>query len=164
MISAADKATVLDEATVLRRNSSLNKQLSDMQLRSVNVEGDGNCFFRALSLCMVGHQENHLTLRQQAARYIASCVASSSSVDHVALRKHAADVMQGGTWVGEDVIMAMTECLQRQIHVFMYVDSNGTSPAIYSPSSNATKLAPLRIAFYEPGHYQSVIDLNNLNH
>ena len=164
VISATDKATVLDEATVLCRNSSLNKQLSDKHLRSVNVEGDRNCFFWALSLCMVGYQRNHIALRQAAAKYIASCVTCSSSADYVALRKHAADVMKGGTWVGEDVILAMAECLERQMHVFMYVDSNGSSPKIYSLSTDSTKQAPLRIALYEPGHYRSVVDINSTPH
>ena len=164
MISAADKATVLDEAIVLCRNSSLNKQLSDKHLRSVNVEGDGNFFFRALSLCIVDHQRNHIALRQAAAKYIASRVTRSSSADHVALRKHAADVMKGGTWVREDVILAMAEYLEWQIHVFMHVDGNGSLPKIYSPSTNSTKQASLRIAFYEPGHYRLVFDINSTPH
>ena len=102
-------------------------------MRCANVEGDENCFFRALSLCiiMVDHQRNHIALRQVAAKYITSCVTCSSSADYVALSKHAADVMKGDTWVGEGVILAMAECLERQIYVFVYVDGNGSSPKIY---------------------------------
>ena len=72
--------------------------------------------------------------------------------------------MKGGTWVGEDVILAMAECLERQILVFMYVDGNGSSPEIFSPSTDSTKKAPLRIAFYKPGHYRSVIYTNSTSH
>ena len=38
----------------------------------------------------------------------------------------------------------------------MYIDANGISLKIYSPSSGPTKGTSLLIAFYEPGHYMSV--------
>ena len=97
-----------------------------------------------------------MALRQSVAKYIASQVDSSSSSDHVALRKRASDIMKGGTWAGEDIILYAVDYLQREIYVFMYIDTNGTSSKIYSPSSGPTKDTLLLIAFYEPGHYMSV--------
>ncbi len=111
---------------------------------------------------MHGHQRKHMELRQAVANYIVSHSNCSSVEDRTELRRYAADVMRGGVWVGEDIVLAMARCLQRDIHVYTVI---GSSPMIYTPLEKITSgapvasAAPLRVAFYEPGHYKAVQSL-----
>ena len=40
--------------TIIARNKSVNKQISDMKLRTVSIIGDGDYFFRSISMCIYG--------------------------------------------------------------------------------------------------------------
>ena len=53
------------------RNLALNKQLSELELRSIDVIGDGNCLFRAVSKVIYGSENRYGHLRQQAANIVA---------------------------------------------------------------------------------------------
>ena len=99
MINAANQPSVLDLGTIRCRNNQVDRQLLVNMLRSVSVEGDGNCFFRALSVDIHGHEKDHINLRHTAAKFIASQASSKSPEDCVALRQHAANVMRSGTWL-----------------------------------------------------------------
>ena len=68
-----------------------------------------------------------------------------------AIRKSADAIKSDGSWAGEDAILAAADYLRQEIHVF--VSSPKISPVIYSLSSDVSVSAPLKVAFYEPGHY-----------
>ena len=160
MINAANQLSVLDHETIRCRNNQIDKQLLVNMLRSVNVEGDKNCFFRALSVGIHGHEKDHINLRHIATKYIASQTSGKSPEDCIALRQHTANVMRSDTWPREDVSLATANCQQGEIGVFMYVEPNGTSPKIYSPPlATILNQPPLQIAFNEPGHYRCVARL-----
>jgi hypothetical protein len=129
------------------------------------VIGDGNCFYRAVCVAINGSQDSHASLRKQLADYVSSLPASSDAC--VPLKRLAADIQKAGSWAGEDVILATANFLQRPLHV--YCASGITSPMVYTPEQSITRPQPLHIvnkststpiniAFYEPGHYQAVID------
>ena len=52
--------------------------------------GDGNCFYRAVCVCVNGSQDAHATLRKQLAVYVKSLSASSDAC--VPLKRLAADI------------------------------------------------------------------------
>ena len=78
----------------MRRNTALSKQLRDRQLRNVDVAGDGNYFFRALSVGMVGHQNNHMAIRQSVAIHVASQFDCGTADDLLARHQMAAVIME----------------------------------------------------------------------
>ena len=45
------------------RNSDFDRQLANRGLASVDVRGDGNCLFRAISMYLYGREGDHCTLR-----------------------------------------------------------------------------------------------------
>ena len=58
-----------------------------------------------------------------------------------------------------DIIVAMANCLRRDICVYMYVGVGGTSPNVYSPhlaDGEQLRGPPVLVAFNEPGHYRYV--------
>ena len=79
----------------------------------------------------------------------------TSSADFESFRQLAASVSKDRKWVGEDVIVATANYMQRQIQA--YFASATASSLKYSPQL-ATLLSTLSIliAFYEPGNYRVV--------
>ena len=142
------------------RNAALEKHLDDDQLISTDVKGDGSCFYWAVSLSINGHPDGHVDLRRAVANYFVSQSNSSSSPeDVIAVRQYAAEILREDKWAGEDIIMAMANCLRRDICVYMYVGVGGTSPNVYSPhlaDGEQLRGPPVLVAFYEPGHYRYV--------
>ena len=51
-------------------NSDLGRRLSSLGLSSVEMEGDGNCQFRALADQLFGHQKHHAVTRQAAVEHM----------------------------------------------------------------------------------------------
>ena len=77
--------------------------------------------------------------------------------DAAAVRRRIDKIATDGNWVGEDIILAMADYLQRQICVFFASDT--VSPLINSPTASDTcgvVSDPIRIAFYEPSHFRAV--------
>ncbi len=153
---ASAQPTRLDDRTIKERIHALDSQLRNKQLTTQDVAGDGNCLFRALSVCLYGHENEHTVLRASIAKHILS---DNSSVmpRYGELSKHVNNISKNGVWVGESVIVAAADYLQREIDV--YIAAASVSPLVYSPHPEATQNSPLRLAFYEPGHFRAVHDL-----
>ena len=132
-------------------------QLYVEHLQAANVFGDGNYFFRALSVCLHGHQSNHSSLRKLVASYVSKQSDAARPADRAALRCRAQEIAADGFWPGEDIMLAASNCLQRPI--LIYVAHGTSSPIQYLPSSSIStlSLSPMRIAFIELGHYMAVI-------
>jgi hypothetical protein len=122
-------------------------------LSVTDVAGDGNCFYRALSVSIYGHQNEHTALRKSIAQHVLKQSENSTTMDYRALQRRALDIAKDGSWAGEDSILAAANFLQRPIHVYV---AAVCSPLIYVPSSPLVCCLPILIAFYEPGHYRSL--------
>lgn len=48
--------------------SNFEREIND-ELKCINVLGDGNCFYRALSVCLTGDENNHLNIRKLMAEF-----------------------------------------------------------------------------------------------
>ena len=82
----------------------------------------------------------------------------SATSGATAARRRIDEITIGGNWVSKDVILAMADYLQRQICIFLA--SNTASPLTYSLTALDTYGVvndPIRIAFYEPGHFWAVV-------
>lgn len=123
-------------------------------MHAIDVLGDGNCFFRSLSVCMYGHQNSHDNIRQSVSRSIINQASSAPPSERAALLQRAEYVSTTKAWPGEDVIIATAVCLQRLLHI--YVAGGSAAPLVYSPDTAPADSSPLLLAFYEPGHYRSV--------
>ena len=154
MLNAANQPTAVDPVAAQRRNNDLQQQLNIKHLYTIDVSGDGNCFFRSLSVSMHGHQNEHGALRAAIACHIHKESDGLVGPDRDVLRQRAADIGKSGTWATEDIILAAADCLQRPIHV--YVAAARSSPLVYSPTQLQAARSPLLLAFFEPGHYRSV--------
>ena len=160
----------MDNDTAVLRNAAVQAMLRDMRLMSVNVTGDGNCFYRALSLILHGNEDHHTELRRSIADHLTrnyNCIFNvSDNLTHsgnISIEQHIQRMRLDGVWAGEEAILAAANFLQRELHVFKYITSAVASPAVYTPASGSCLGSPLRIAFLEPGHFHAVFDDTNSN-
>lgn len=103
------------------------RQLFATELQVIEVVGDGNCFFRCLSVGLDGHQENHASLHKLVTYNIAEQADTTHPDDRAALLLRSQEVTTIRFWPG-DVMPAVADALQRPIHI--YVD-HFTSPIQY---------------------------------
>ena len=142
------------------RNESVNRQLYKDHLRTIAVQDDGNCFFRSLSMCLFGHQNNHNDLRKTLSNHIRSQAEAAPPADRAVLIRRAADIAKCCVWVTEDVIVAAADYLRRNINI--YISATQSSPLVYPPSTSPVGDS-LTIASYEPSHYMAVTKDNPLS-
>ena len=159
IISAASTSAVLTADDIRTRNDDVMRQLSAKHLQAVDVCSDGNCFFRALSVCLNGHQDNHSSLRKLIASHVLKQAEAAHPADRAALRQRAQEVAADGFWPGEDIVLAASDFLKRPILV--YAAHGNSSPIQYLPSSSINTLSPISVAFFEAGHYMAVISALN---
>ena len=132
------------------------------------MDGDGNCFFRSIAVIISGQQSQHGQLRQSVANHIRSnyesIFAHADAVvnDIEAACKCADNISKLGTWAAEDAILATAHYLQRAILV--HVGSKQSSPLAYTPTNVSPAKEPIRIAFYEQGHYRPVFRRDMASH
>ena len=158
LFSAVKQPANLDSTTVQQRNVCVVKQFSDKHLRSIDVVGDGNCLYRAISLSVYGSQSEHGELHKAIASHMLDKspaifdTGGLSPSDVVNLRNHAHFLLRNGEWGGEEVLVTAADFLQRNIKVY----SIAGMPNVYSPVTGPACHQPISLAFYESGHYHSV--------
>ena len=154
----------LSNSTIGEHNLSIEKQLVKKGLLSYDVIGDGNCFFRSVSVTLNGNEDSFASLRKSIITYMAADVSLSisdvSPDDNLPINKHINNIKNNGIWVGEDVVLATSKFLHRELHV--YIAAEASSPLICAPSTLDQSLPPISLAFYEPGHYCAVLSKANV--
>ena len=143
---------------IISRNTAVDKQIKIKQLITVDVVGDGNCFFRFVAMSVYGCQSRHSQLRAAVALSMLSMMGDGCqhTDDVLAYRRRVDEISKDGNYAGEEAILATAKYLQRSICVFMASDT--ASPLTYSPpvSVTTTNGGSNHIAFHEPGHYLAV--------
>ena len=134
-------------------------RLSDDKLCAVDICGDGNCFFRSLSICMYANEKNHGMLRKKIVQYmIDDCYMSADQLcadDKKEILQQLYLLRKNGSWVGEDVIVAAATYLKQTVKVY---SAAGNSPLlIYDPLGVTTSDSALPLAFFETGHYKAAL-------
>jgi hypothetical protein len=158
----------LDDATIKERNDTVEQTLASLGLQSVDVMGDGNCQFRAMSVGVYGDESHHSELRMRTASHMALNYQSlfktsdTSLNDTEKVNMSVNRIKRDKEEVGQETILTAADLLQRQLHIYRFVTPPGTTPEIYSPI-NKPVYPPIALAFYEPGHYRAVKSIAVLN-
>ena len=130
----------------------------------MDVFADGNCYLRAVSVCQYNNESGHLELRKSIVNHILELASAgdtlpgiSMDVEGPSVRQELDNMMQIGTWAGEDMIATTAAFLRRPVQVYTFTSVLDASPLIYpSPVQQALDVHPIRVAFYLPGHYRAV--------
>ena len=93
-------------------------------LRSTDVIGDGNCFYRALALGLHGDESHHFRLRQITARHFDAqfqVIFGSNrltAADKDAIHRRSLVLATDRKEVGEEAIKTAADWMQRSIEVY----------------------------------------------
>ena len=104
IFQVASSPSEINVTDVHNRNAKLDKQLALKGFTSINVSGDGNCLFRALSISIYGHEFNYSFLRSSVAQHILDHAACMATKDAEACRKLVNTMAQKGKRISEDVL------------------------------------------------------------
>ncbi len=159
LAAAAIRASEQHELEMANRHRNLEQRLQALQLTTVDVFGDGNCFYRAACFSLHGNDKHFATLRQDVADHIKRSgsilggLVDTSPDDGQPFSDHVLSVSGNGVAVGEDAIVALANVCRREVHVYIaYAD-----PLIYKPNDGIIVGNPVSLAFFEPGHYRAVV-------
>lgn len=135
------------------------------------VQGDGNCFFRALSKEIYGSEDCHYELRQTIVDLMAGHRAEFEQFTDACTQSfadHVEEMRQFGVWATTAEIYAASTLLQRDIYVFS-PDHTGNqySWLHFSPcfphSNNITSSCPqcyITVCHTNGNHYDTVTPLD----
>ncbi|KAL5014298.1 hypothetical protein ScPMuIL_008568 [Solemya velum] len=87
---------------------------------TVAVAGDGNCFFRAMSMIMTGSESSHMELRHAVLKHVArhpECYRSFLT-SRGGMRTYLTDMRQSGEWATDREILATATMLKVVIEVY----------------------------------------------
>ena len=109
---------------IISRNADVDKQIKKRQLITVEVLGDGNCFFRAVAMSVYGDQSRHAQLRAAVALSMLSTMGDECqhTDDVLAYHRRVNEISKDGNCVGEEAILATAHYLQWPICVFIASD------------------------------------------
>lgn len=129
-------------------------------LEVVEMEGDGNCLFRAVSLQVYGDCSMHLEVRRRCLDFMArevdhfrDFVADEDFAEYIARKR------MEGVHGNHAEIQAMSELYNRCIEVFVPDDQRGVVEPInifHSEYKNGD--APIRLCYMDGNHYDAIVD------
>ncbi|CAF4003927.1 unnamed protein product, partial [Rotaria sordida] len=137
---------------------SLTEQLKVLNLRTIAIIGDGNCFFRAISHQLFGNQTYHRRLRSDAITYIrrnSSAFESFVSGEDNTIDDYIFRMKKENTYADHLIIMATTTILNQNIIIHEY----GKRPLLIPGSDYIDRQLHISYNPYNQ-HYESVKDFD----
>ena len=158
---------ILSSMNLCDRAQYLDYYLNELGFKIIDVKGDGNCLFRALSILLFNIEDNHFLLRKLVAELIESRGFENSKYYRILFNTkqefemYIKSLYTPGNYdhEQEEVMMAIAELCHCEVHVYMF-KSEMIEPKVYKPFSNLLQESSqlLRIAYYEyEKHYKAVV-------
>ncbi|CAL2029251.1 unnamed protein product [Caenorhabditis brenneri] len=108
-------------------------QQSDVPTKRIKILADGNCFYRAISWCLTGTEDNHASLRRATAKYLENNeVTFKKFCEGVDYKEFVNTMKSDGEWSGSCEIFAMASMLN--VKIFTYLGKCGWRS--HSPINN----------------------------
>ena len=153
---------VISPDDISKRTSDLENRPKSRHLLPIDVNEDGNCFYRAISFLTTGHQENHLSLRQSVADYIESqgeLFGGILNISKSVFGKYVSSLRSTGNYdyVVETTVLAVADLFRCEVYIHIAC----TEPLTYKSHDNIIEHSPIQLAFFEPAHYKAIVDIDN---
>lgn len=133
--------------------TSFKDQLKAMGLTLREVQGDGNCLFRALNDQVEGHTRNHLRYRYETVQYMKEHRTDFEPFveDEVPFDQHLHNLGQPGTYAGNDAIVAFA-----RLHELVIVIHQLNTPLWQVKGTDKPNATELHLSYHNGDHYNSV--------
>ncbi|EEC04757.1 putative OTU domain-containing protein [Ixodes scapularis] len=128
-------------------------QLKAMGLTLREIQGDGNCLFRALNDQLEGHTRNHLKYRYETVQYMKEHRNDFEPFveDDVPFDQHLYNLGQPGTYAGNDAIVAFA-----RLHELVIVIHQLNTPLWQVKGTDKPNAVELHLSYHNGDHYNSV--------
>lgn len=128
-------------------------QLKAMGLTLREIQGDGNCLFRALNDQLEGHTRNHLKYRFETVQYMKEHRSDFEPFveDEVPFDQHLHNLGQPGTYAGNDAIVAFAK-----LHELVIVIHQLNTPLWQVKGTDKPNATELHLSYHNGDHYNSV--------
>ena len=137
----------------------LETRLSNLDRTAIDVGGNGDCFFRAVSHQLYGNPNNHFYLRSVVVQYLVHNPEQfiESNTEH-SWQDYLQRMSNQGTWADAIIIQAVANCLNLSIHI---IESNPAfSPVTVVEPMNATDVSlRIYIGHVDEIHYVSTSEM-----
>lgn len=140
--------------------SNLDQQL-EAPSKVKQIEGDGNCFFRAISYCVAQSEHFHLEIRKLVCNYLLQNQnffksylrpADNSIQSHLS----STQMIREGTWATEIEILAVSHILK--LDIYTYSDDCWLK---YSAESTHQRKGSIYLDHKDGNHYNVVLSTSN---
>ena len=162
-----------------KSNSSLSKFLETSGRKIVRTVPDGNCFFRALSINLHGHQEEHLAIRKLITNFEKlnmqkfGTYLTPSQSEETTIADHIVNMAKPCAWATQVELLAATSYFQ--VPVYSCHKSNDkytwnvfkpirTSEDLNFPADGsypAPALHHFEIVYHTETHYDSILNITS---
>ncbi|XP_039775358.1 OVARIAN TUMOR DOMAIN-containing deubiquitinating enzyme 7-like isoform X3 [Panicum virgatum] len=129
-------------------------QLDSLGLKIVEVNADGNCFFRAMGDQLEGSEEEHMKYRAMVVEYIVKHREDFEPFieDEVPFEQYCDSMLKDGTWAGHMELQAASLLTRRNICIHML-----NSPRWYINNFSGREAANMiHLSYHHGEHYNSV--------
>ena len=130
--------------------------LREMDLQLVPVKGDGNCQFRALSVCMFGSDKHHRRLRNRVCDFMEEHPEHFEGYNVGTHESHVVSMRANGTWGDHTTLVAAASAFGVAITVWQR--GNGNQNHIVEPlPAFGEARAFYHLAFTPELHYEALV-------
>ncbi|XP_062602888.1 uncharacterized protein LOC134264626 [Saccostrea cucullata] len=128
----------------------------------VEIQRDGNCFFRAISFCLTGVEDYHYQIRSAVCQHLLRYTklfetfvrpAERSVENHLSLT----DMSKDGSWATETEILALCHLLSTDVHTYSENHWITYSRRLIEPTTNVQPLGSIYLDHENQNHYNVVI-------
>lgn len=127
-------------------------------LHVIEIEGDGNCLFRAISHQLYLNEDHHEALRRQCVEHLVYHKKRFSLFCTEDFEEHVKEMSKVGIWGDELEIRALEEIIDRTIRIYSS-DSPVADKAIntnFEEESLLKGVTPIYLAYHGLNHYNSI--------
>ena len=139
--------------------SLLETRLAQLGRTALDVGGDGDCFFRAVSHQIYGNPNNHFYVRSVGVQYLVHNPEQFiESNTEYSWQHYLTQMSRPGTWADAIIIQAVANCLNLSIHI---AESNHIfSPlTVVEPVNVTTGTQEIVIGHVDEIHYVSTSNI-----
>jgi hypothetical protein len=156
----AIKKSAEEKAAELEKERKFLEALGCNRLHVIEMEGDGNCLFRAISHQLYLTEDNHEILRRNCVEHLLAhknrfCHFCADDFD-----EHIREMAKVGTWGDELEIRAMEEILDRHITIYSSEATKLDEPINTNIEEEAILkgVTPIMLSYHGQNHYNSIFD------
>lgn len=154
------KKTAEEMAAELEKERKFLEALGKKKLHVIEVEGDGNCLFRAISHQLYLTEDNHEVLRRKCVEHLMAHKHRFSLFCADDYDEHVREMAKSCSWGDELEIRALEEILDRHITIYSSEATKLDEPINTNIEEEAVLrgVVPIMLSYHGQNHYNSIYD------